>query len=177
MLMVWDDEVLDFHDSKTSDIRNGFRSNPVRVPKQNVEGGFQPGGGGQSGRGTYQSLNFIRDVNGTVYFVATRNKEKASPTFHGDDLLDLYKVWWPDAFGGKVKIRFVAQKKMFCYNQQANFGAGTGIYVDDAHHVFLYCASHWLHGGNTRYNFSEYSYRLNRTRASSTLRGTGSNAA
>lgn len=177
MLMVWDDHVLDFHYSNTSDIRNGFRPAPVRVRKASVEGGFQPGGRGQSGSGTYQSLNFVRDVNGSVYFIAGRNKEKASPTFHGSDLLDLYKVWWPDAFGGKVKIRFLAQKQMYCYNQQANFGAGCGIYADDATHMFLYAASHWLHGGNTRYNFNEYSYRLSKVSSSSPPRGTSSNEA
>ncbi len=160
VLMVWDDKVLDFHRSNTTVITEGFSETPVRVRKSEVIGGFQLGGGGQSGEGTYQSLNFVRDTNETFYLVATRNQEKASPTFHGKDLMDLYKVWWPDGFGGKVQIKFVKQKQMYCYNQQANFGAGSGIYVQDERHMFLYAASHWLHGGNKRYNFSEYAYSL-----------------
>jgi hypothetical protein len=161
IVMVWDDRVLDFHYSHTTDILAGFRKRPVRVHNETVEGTFQPGGGGQSGRGSYQSINFVRDTTGAIYFVAGRNKEKASPTFHGDDILDLYKVWWPDQFGEEVRIQFVKQKKMYCYNQQANFGAGIGIYVDDEQHMFLYSSSHWLHGGNARYNFNEYSYQEN----------------
>ncbi len=58
VLMVWDDQVLDFHRSKTTVITEGFSETPVRLRKSEVIGGFQPGGGGQSGTGTYQSLNF-----------------------------------------------------------------------------------------------------------------------
>lgn len=158
MTMVWDDEDLDFHYCNSPDIRNGFQTAYARVNKRDVHGGFQPGGGGISGDGTYQSVNFVRDSDNTVYFVATRNAEKASPTFIGKDFADLYKVSWPNGYEAEPEISRVDHRQMYCYNQQCSFGAGAGIYIDDKQHLFLYGASHWLHGGNARYNFNEYSY-------------------
>lgn len=158
MTMVWDDENLDFHYSNSPDIGNGFQTAYTRVNKGDVQGGFQPGGGGISGNGTYQSVNFVRDSDNTVYFVAVRNQQKASPTFPGKDFADLYKVSWPNGYEAEPEISRVEHKQMYCYNGQCNFGAGAGIYIDDEQHLFLYGASHWLHGGNARYNFNEYSY-------------------
>lgn len=157
--MLWDDEDLDFHFSLSADIRNGFQMNHTRVHKTEVEGGFQPGGGEIiSGMGTYQNLNLVVDTDGNVYFVSTRNSQKASPTLPGRDLADLYRISWPNGHHAPPHIVFQTQKHMFCYNQQCNFGAGAGIYVDDQSHLFLYGAAHWLHGKNSRYNFNEYSY-------------------
>jgi len=158
MTMVWDDEYLDFHYSNSDDIQNGFQTTHTRVHKNEVQGGFQPGGAGISGFGTYQSVNFVRDCDNTVYFVAARNQQKGSPTFPGDDYADLYKVLWPNGYEARPEISLVDHRQLYCYNQQCNFGAGAGIYVDDEQHFFLYGASHWLHGGNARYNFNEYSY-------------------
>jgi hypothetical protein len=158
MTLIWDDEDLDFHFSDGNDILGGFKASGARVNKSEVEGGFQPGGGGTSGQGTYQSINLIVGMDDTVYFVGARNQEKASPTFIGKDFADLYKVVWPDGYESAPKISRIDHRQFYCYNQQCNFGAGVGIYVDDQEHLFLYGASHWLHGGNDRYNFNEYSY-------------------
>jgi len=108
--------------------------------------------------GTYQNINLIIDTDDKVYFVGTRNTQKASPTVPGKDLTDLYSISWPNGPAAPPDIVFQKQKRMFCYNQQCNFGAGAGLFVDDQTHLFLYGASHWLHGGNSRYNFNEYSY-------------------
>jgi hypothetical protein len=159
MTMIWDDENFDFHYCNSPDILSGFaKDRNARINKTEVKGEFQPGGGGISGGGTYQSINFVLDTDDTVYFVATRNQEKASPTFHGKDFADLFKVLWPNGFEAEPEIHYVDHKQIYCYNQQCNFGAGAGIYIDDPKHFFLYGASHWLHGGNARYNFNEYSY-------------------
>jgi len=158
MTMAWDDNNFDFHYCNSEDIKNGFNKTKSRVTKEQVENEFAPGGGGNTGTGTYQSVNFVLDTNGTMYFVATRNSEKASPTVPGRDFADLYRVDWENGYEKAPKISRIDHRQFFCYNQQCNFGAGTGIYIDDADHMYLYGASHWLHGGNERYNFNEYSY-------------------
>ncbi len=158
MTMAWDDNNFDFHYCDSEDIKNGFSDTKNRVTKEQVENEFAPGGGGKFGTGTYQSVNFILDTNGTMYFMATRNSEKASPTFAGKDFADLYRVDWENGYEKAPKIRRVDHRQFFCYDQQCNFGAGAGIYIDDADHMYLYGASHWLHDGNKRYNFNEYSY-------------------
>jgi hypothetical protein len=164
MLVTWDDEKLEFHYNPSADFENGFPQHPnAVVNKREIPENFQPGENGIGG-GTYQSLNFVVDKTDaanrskTVYLVAARNSEKASPTIMGIDYLDLYKFEWPNGFKRKPLISLVEHRQIFCYNQQCNFGAGAGIYLDDEQHLFLYGASHWLHGGNSRYNFNEYSY-------------------
>lgn len=171
MTMVWDDENLDFHYSVSDDISHGFQTTAATVPKQDVGAGFDDANpdnldpGGTFGYGTYQNINFVRDQADKMYFVATRNSEKASPTSRGKDFADLYEISWREKEGtsdldyeAPPRISRTEHKQMYCYNQQCNFGAGAGIYIDDEAHLFLYGASHWLHGGNERYNFNEYSY-------------------
>jgi len=155
MLMVWDDENLDFHYSNSADIYEGFNNDNICVNKTELSEGFDPKG---FMPGTYQSINFIRDSNDTIYFVAMRNSNKISPTIPGKNYADLYKVTWLQGFSKPPKISIVEHKRFYCYNQQCNFGAGAGIYIDDEDHLFLYGASHWLHSRNKRYNFNEYSY-------------------
>ncbi len=156
MTMVWDDKNFDFHYCESEDIKTGFHK-PNRVMKDQIED-FAPGADGNTGNGTYQSVNFILDTDGTMYFVATRNSEKGSPTVPGRDYADLYRVDWENDYKKAPKITRVDHRQFFCYNQQCNFGAGTGIYIDDADHMYLYSTPHWLHDGNKRHNFNEYSY-------------------
>ena len=156
MTMVWDDNNFDFHYCESEDIKTGFHK-PNRVMKDQIDD-FAPGRDGNSGNGTYQSVNFVLDTDGTMYFVATRNSEKGSPTVPGRDYLDLYRVKWENGYAETPKISRIDHRQFFCYNQQCNFGAGTGIYIDDDDHMYLYGTPHWLHDGNKRYNFNEYSY-------------------
>ena len=165
MLMSWDDATLQFHYNASSEFANGFpQEADAIVHRSEVQDNFQPGENGISGGGTYQSLNLVVDKNDVAlgnnraYLIAARNSEKASPTLAGKNYLDLYELDWADSHTSKPVISRVDHREFFCYNQQSNFGAGAGIYVDDEQHLFLYGASHWLHGGNSRYNFNEYSY-------------------
>lgn len=159
MTMIWDDHSLAFHYSKSEVFLDGFEAAHVNVNKDDVVGGFQPGDHGLGGLdGTYQSVNLVRQTGEGMYIVATRNSQKLSPSVTGVDYADLYRVAWPNGFTSPPLITLVKHRKFYCYNQQCNFGAGTGIYVDDEEHMYLYGVSHWLHGGGKRLNFNEYSY-------------------
>ncbi|MCB1033097.1 MAG: hypothetical protein KDD47_04605, partial [Acidobacteria bacterium] len=165
-LVVWDDTYLDFYRSNTTSLGGGFPATFARVPKNDVVGGFQSGGGGISGFGAYQSVNLVMQCDGAMYLVGARNKEKGSPTFStpGDDLATLYRVQWsvgsdglPD-YASPPTLYKVDQHTIYCEDQQCNFGAGAGIYVPNTGKLWLYGASHWFHDGNDTYNFNEYSY-------------------
>ncbi|GEM_PF-1711865 len=161
MALVWDDNDLDFYYSLSTDFRHGFDTSLQRVNKNDVIGGVKEDCGGISpgGCGTYQNVNFIPQCDGAIYVVGTRNTKKASPTVTGTDYADVYRVDWPDNdYSATPIIHHILRKQFYCYNQQCNFGAGAGIYVQDRSHLWLYGASHWLHNGNARYNFNEYSY-------------------
>ncbi len=166
MTLVWDDTHLDFYRSVSTSLGGGFPTTFARVHKDNVVGGFQSGGGGFSGFGTYQNVNLVMQCDGSMYLVGARNKEKGSPTFStpGDDLATLYRVSWPMGSSGlpdytvEPTIYKVDQQTFYCRNQQCNFGAGAGVYTPNSGKLWLYGASHWFHDGNDRYNFNEYSY-------------------
>jgi hypothetical protein len=159
MTLVWDDQNLEFHLSNSTDVLAGFQGGFQRVAPAEVVGGFAGGGCGSSGCGTYQSINFVNQCDGTVYLVAARNTQLASPTVTGTDYASLYRVTWPGGdYGAKPTVTWVKRRQFYCYNQQCNFGAAAGVYANDGDHLYLYGASHWLHNGNARYNYNEYSY-------------------
>ena len=165
LLVVWDDEVLDFHFSNSERVEDGFlprvrvRRDELPLPKPStdlVTRGFRAGSNSMAG--TYQSVNLVVDCDGVIYLVATRNTQKASPTLVGKDIGDLYSVKWPGLdLSRKPVVESIDSKQFFCYNQQCNFGAGAGIFVDADARLLLYAGGHWLHDGNLRVNFNEYS--------------------
>ena len=155
VLAVWDDKRLDFHVSRTRRLSDGF---PHHCTYQ-LEGRalpehfFPPFPGG-----TYQSINLVRDGrDDSLYLIGTRNSSKTSIVFGGRDYADLYSVCWPPP-RDEPTLRLVERKQMYCYDQQCNFGAAVGIYTEEQRHLWIYAAAHWLHGGNSRFNFNEYSY-------------------
>lgn len=167
LLVVWDDEHLDFHWSREKNLLAGFQTEFSTRRHFDLGHGFRPGG---LLPGTYQSVNLVTDVDGTVYLIGTRNESKASPTVPAPNWMDLYRLSWgaaPDdtAAGGTPatpptdppRVEFVRGREIQCKNQQCNFGAAAGVYVDHEKHMFLYAAAHWLHDGNKRFNFNEYS--------------------
>ncbi|HJO03722.1 MAG TPA: hypothetical protein QGG47_07100 [Acidobacteriota bacterium] len=168
LLAVWDDQQLHFHFSAGPDIRQGgFEfaklEHKLRVGEHLFKG-FLPHD--ESIPGTYQSLNLVTEESGDIYLIAGRNSSGWAPTVGGTDKLDLYRVTWPLGFQQRPRLAAIltkdfiepCSKQMYCYNQQCSFATGCGIYIDDPEHMVLYGASHWLHGGNSRYNFNEYSY-------------------
>jgi hypothetical protein len=168
VLTIWDDKVLDFHLSKDADLRNGFAELEHRLREARLPDGFFPGGILLWG-GTYQCINLVTDERGTVYLLATRNTKKASPTFKGDNLLDIYEVRWPGGdFTARPEVVSIpdGSRVIECKDKQCNFGGAAGVYVADRDHVYLYAAWHWLrdtdrwqpYGG--RVSFNEYAYRF-----------------
>jgi hypothetical protein len=167
ILAVWDDEELHFHASKKppphakTKLRDGFEADRCgRLHKSELPRGFRPSGG------TYQNINLVTD-GGTVFLVAARNIAKESPTTGGVNFLDLFWISWKggDPRNGPRNVLRLKSRQIKCKHQQGNFGAGAGIYVDDANHMYLYSSPHWLHGSDAslrfsgRVNFNEYSYR------------------
>lgn len=158
--LVWNDTWLDFHVSRTTDIRDGFRPNALSIHRDSIPGGFQDEGCGITGCGAYQNLNLVRQCDGKLFLVGMRNTQKGSPTVTGKDYATLYRLdWTTSGYQRPPRVTKLRARQYYCYNQQCNFGAGAGLYVADRDHLWLYGASHWLHNGNRRYNFNEYSYR------------------
>ncbi len=156
LVVTWDDVTLDFFLSKSTRLEDGFSQAPNVVTQAEVAGGFQGGGCGVSGCGTYQNVNFVRQCDGTLFLVGARNEEKASPTLKGNDLASLYRVDLPDGVENAPRITFVSRFSFSCEDERCNFGSGAGIHVLDPTHLALYGASHWLHDGNARYDFTEF---------------------
>lgn len=155
-LLAWDDVDLELYRSVTDDARDGFETATQTVDLDQVEGGFQGGGCGLSGCGTYQNLNFVRQCDGQLFVVGARNTQKAAPNLPGDDVVSLYRVDG-ETTGDPVALSLVDRREIACADR-CNFAAGTGVYVDDPDHLSLYATAHWLSDGNQRFSFNEYSY-------------------
>jgi hypothetical protein len=153
LLAAWDDECIDFHVADSESVDNGVKGYLGRVTRHEIGGPFNPA----PGAGTYQSINLVTDVSGTVYLLATRNSALESPKVTGSDWLDLYALEWRPDTDLRPEVKLVDMKQMYCYDQQCNFGAAAGIYVYEQH-VYVYATAHWLHDGNARLNFNEYAY-------------------
>ena len=160
MAMVYDDKTLDFYHSKSKNIFDGFKKNFMQVKPNEVKNGWETGGGMPiAGKGAFQNINFLTQCDGTMYMVGMRNKSKIAPITTAADYAELYRVDWTGKnYHKKPKVKKIKRRQFYCYNQQCNFGAGAGMYVLNRHRLFLYGASHWLHDGNKRFNFNEYSY-------------------
>ena len=158
MLLVWDDHNLYFYNSRSTDIYAGFDSDRyAEVNPDQVVGGFQTEGTGPFGFSTYQNINFVTDCAGGVYIVGTRNTQRGSPVLPGKDYATLYSVTWPgDDFSATPEIVNLTSRQIYCYNEQCDFAAGAGLYVDDEGQMFLYGVPHYMHGMNGRINFNEY---------------------
>jgi hypothetical protein len=161
LLLVWDDHNLYLYQSKTTDMYQGFNaSNYSVVSPDDVRGGFQTEGSGPFGFSTYQNLNFVTDRSEGVYFVATRNTQVGSPVLPGNNFATLYKVSWPGGdYESRPEIDHYETKQIYCYNNQCDFAAGAGMYVNGNGALFLYAVPHYLHDFNTRINFNEYTFR------------------
>lgn len=151
---VWDDRNLEFHRSTSVDPLT-FDERFARVEARDIGAGFAAGLDDPNA-GTYQAINFIRATDGRMFLLATRNTKKTSPTVGGRDFADLYRVDWPGGLDAPPTVTFLRSRQFYCYNQQCNFGAGAGIYVEAPDRMWLYAVPHWLHGGNERFNFNEY---------------------
>lgn len=150
VLLAWDDSSLDFFVSNTARLEDGFPTTFSSVTPAMVSGGFQGGGCGLP-CGTYQNVNFVKQCDGALFFIGTRNTQKGAPTVPGQDFASLYRV---ELTGPSVT--FVSRREFFCHDQQCNFGAAASPFIQDSTHLVLYGASHWLHDGNSRYNFNEF---------------------
>lgn len=160
MTMVYDDKALEFYHSKSKNIFDGFEKTFTRVKIKEVKGEWESGGGlTLAGKGAYQNVNFLTQCDGTLYLVGMRNKSRIAPITTAADYATLYRVDFPKKdFHKKPTVTKIQRRQFYCYNQQCNFGAGGGMFVLNRHRLFLYAASHWLHDGNKRFNFNEYSY-------------------
>ena len=166
LAVIWDDVALRFFRSAgtaLSDFRRVGRTPKSDIPHimegHHVLNSF-------TGRGSYQNVNLLCQADGEIYLMATFNTQRASPTFTGANYADLFHVEWLRDDRDQLRydaapeaVRRVRHREMFCYDQQANFGAAVGIHIEDSTTLFLYATYHWLRGGadDDRYlNFNEY---------------------
>jgi hypothetical protein len=129
--------------------------------------------------GCYQGINFVWDARtGGLYLVGFRNTDSRSPMtgFGGSEEACLYKVFLsfdPDTKmlmdGGHVSTTPVFPKAKHMWTQvlgmgiddskQANFAAGTGIYVSPAGELIAYACEHWTDGPSDTYKMAEFRHR------------------
>lgn len=167
LLVVWDDERLDFYLGPPG-AGPQHLTWAARLDKLDLPAEFYPRGFPRTG--TYQSVNLVRDLKDeALYLVCTRNTYKWAPYLPGSDFADLYRLHWPD-FTGRPRVAYVdslappadaagaSSKQMYCYDEQCNFAGPAGIYTEAPDRMWIYAGWHWLHDGNRRFAFNEYSY-------------------
>ncbi|MCP4643485.1 MAG: hypothetical protein GY851_23760 [bacterium] len=126
--------------------------------------------------GCYQGIDFVWDDDGRLYMVALRNTDSTTPTAAatGHDEARLYRVGLPVSSttgllqgGGPVTLTEVASKHMWTQvlgwgigdSKQANFAAGTGLYVSPMGEMILYASEHWTMGPGDTYKMAEFRHR------------------
>ncbi len=134
MLLVWDDDRLDFHYTESLD--SGFPIHCQMLTKHEVQDfDHDP---------SFQNINFVVDcdVTDAVYAVAMRGTTiSSSQPSHAS----LYKFSWPDQdFGAKPVSELIQTREINGYPKVANFGAGGGVYVDRGANLFLYACDYYL---------------------------------
>jgi hypothetical protein len=104
----------------------------------------------------FQTVNFVNQCDGKLFLVGTHNTSTAAPVIGGRDYADLYRVDFDSEYARAPQITKVANKHMYCHDRQCNFDAAAGVYVQDANHMWIYAAYHFLHDDQIRFN--EYAY-------------------
>lgn len=151
LALAWDDEHLELLRSRGADLAGGFDDDALFIEPGDVAGGFQGGGCGL-GCGTYQSVNLLRDCNGELFAVGTRNEQKAAPAIPGPDIAGLYRLTLGSS---AASLALVEHRTFTCADQQCNFAAAAGIHLIDEHQLVLYSAYHWLRNDGARLLFNE----------------------
>jgi hypothetical protein len=152
LVLLWDDDVIELVRSASADLADGFDAAPTIIATADVDGGFAGGGCGLP-CGTYQAMNFVRDCDGRLFVIGTRNEQKAAPVMAGADLATLYELTGAD--GDAPAMSFVARREFACDDGRCSFAAAAGVYIVDDTHLALYSAYHWLQDDGARLAFDE----------------------
>lgn len=145
---VWSDsdpnpKRIDFYLSRTTDFRDGFRTNRLTWEFSKV----LPTGGRAS---KYQSVNFLLGTDGALYAVGTENDSIGAPVIGGDDFADLLLIEFPDRTLGpnpileEPQIARIAEKRFERGEDHYNLAAAGGIHIDrGSHELLVYGGFHW----------------------------------
>jgi hypothetical protein len=131
---------LDFYISKTPELMDGFNA---QLPR------WTPGRVNFDG---FEGLNFVPQCDGKLYLVGTHNTSGQAPTIPGADWADLYRVDFEPTYARTPVLTKVANKHLYCYDDQCNFDAGGGVYVEPGNHLAIYGVYHWLKDDQVRFN-------------------------
>ncbi len=129
---------LDLYLSKTTDVRDGFRSGAVSLTDEVKE--FEK----------FQGLNFLWQKDGKLFLVGFDNTSLAAPTIDGDDLAYLYEVGvarglkktipdWPS----RLSFKQCSIMEFRCPDKQCNMDGGSGVYVHNNKELLVYSAYHF----------------------------------
>lgn len=129
---------LDLYLSKTTDVRDGFRSRAVSLTHEVQE--FEK----------FQGLNFLWQKDGKLFLVGFDNTSFAAPTIDGDDLAYLYEVGVPRGLKKSIpdwpstlSFKHCSTKEVRCHDRQCNMDGGSGIYVHHSKELFVYSVYHY----------------------------------
>ena len=125
-----------------------------------------------------QSLNFVKDTDDNLFLIGAANSKNTSPTINGEDTVWL---WLVDGWDDPNQIALLPVSKAakhlysdgvdtYCGNshvncrQEANFNAGTGVYISPSGELLYYSTAHFNIGPNGTFKMAELRYdRVSRT--------------
>jgi hypothetical protein len=98
----------------------------------------------------YQGIDLVRQNDGALFLVGTRNTSDAAPTVPGSDMAELWAVTLNDSAApvnpaalSTASVARLTSRKFKAKDRQANMDAGAGIYIDAAGALHLYSCYHW----------------------------------
>jgi len=98
--------------------------------------------------GTYQMVNLVNDVNGTLYLIGTWNTSSAAPIINGKDYAHLLQISF-NTTTKKAAVNYVAEKHFYCKTGifqplRCCFNAGAGVDIPSQDSIAIYAVTHWL---------------------------------
>ncbi len=187
MALTWgDDETVEFYKSTetsffledgTEDPNFSFVLDSV-ITKDKLEE-LEAMGYWRFGRTSPQSLNFVKDTKDNLFLIGAANAKYTAPKINGEDTIWLWQVlnWEDPNCPTELDPNSMAAKHLYsdgvntlCSNLQvncrmeANFNAGTGLYITPSGELLFYATAHFNIGPNGTFKMAEMRYdKVSRT--------------
>lgn len=151
-----DSTQIDLYLTEGPDLRNtaftfwrSYNAADVSVP--GAVNGFWPSGGN-----SYQMINFVRDTNGDIFLIGTRND--GFPAIFGNDWMDLFEVQL-DVVQHQFSLVYRDQIHQYLnFDSTGRIGncfAAAGVHVTPTGQLIIYCAEHENGGPNETVRMGE----------------------
>ncbi|MCI0539232.1 MAG: hypothetical protein L0Z50_28830, partial [Verrucomicrobiales bacterium] len=121
----------------------------------------------------HQSLSLFNGTDGQVYMIGALNTQILQPYGFGDDLLFIYRIdGWQSGASRVAMVRLAPPKHLDCstddrlpiaphptYRKNADFLAGTGIYISPTGELLFYATEHYSHGPASSVRLVEFHHQ------------------